>query len=1221
MSEKLNKYISTSPGFQYSINLKYDLYNSNKVTSYIPLSQATSLITDIVLSNSDKGTIRSRIVVGNYGTGKSHLSAVLLSILSKIFPLDSYNELLRKIEEYDKGSANIIGEELFRDKMLPVIVEGSGQPLNQLLLSSLQVALNEAGLDSIMPETFYSVSLEQIETWRSEYPEAYKQFRQYLIQYNINERDLLRGLENFDKKYFDIFNNAYSDVNHGAIFQPLFGGFPADIFVDVARKLPELSSKFESKYRGIIILFDEFGKYLEQEWENRRTVDLKPLQDFAEACNSSAENPIQLVLITHKPISQYAIKYGQDLVNEWKKVEGRFKNIELVNQPTKDYEIMSHVIIKNRDYLTKIQVENKLLIDELKTQLIRTRLFSDLSLEDLENYVLNGCFPLHPITVFSLPRFSQKVAQNERTVFTFLCTSDFSTLGEFLNSNNALEAYNLLTLDVLYDYFNNQMKTIESGNNIHQTWLKATAALSRLNECDEVEAKIIKVIAVIRIISLPTILPPTFNILKLAFLGSNISIDVLAESFRKLINIRIIYEGTTTGMLDFIEPGEIDIEQEVNRIVAKKRTTVDSLKILNEIFPPHPVLAKRYNEQFSMIRFFSCRFVALEEINNYLREFKNQNGIDGYILYILPTEEGDRQKFKESLPLITTQRVIFVVPKLFNSADFQELDVTLRKLDALKDLLISIENTKYLEADHFEIVLRIKDIESRVNSILARKYDLDQTLIYNDDLPIVVMNRSELSRYVSDLCFKYFDRTPRLNNELINKHNLTKPIINARQKVTNGLLAPFMEPKLGIQGSGPELAIFRCLISHKGIITGDEHSSRLNNLQELDDPGLVSLLLELRTLFSGTPDGKITVEQILKCMCNPPYGVRMGVVPILLAIILREQLKEIILVDADGKEIPINAENIDNALRVPQKHFFFKDQWSQEKTIMCKSLEEAFRDFVDVDSSLSSPTKQVVDALRRWYFSLPRFTRDSKRESKLYRNFMKLLKSDEQISIKLLFESIPKFFVGEKLTAENVDAVITNILKIKQGIDGYLTTMMTNLELELIQILESFDGHPSLLSALKTWYESLPVFKLESDEYSDGTQRLLNLIETFKGENSAEFLYKILLLLTGLRPEDWNDKTVEEMPGILDRMLIEVNDFKYEKFEEAFESDANEVIITFPGDNGNLTKRFTQKETISETGSLLKNTLWTYINNFGDSIPNTEKRQILISILERLIRN
>ena len=68
-----------------------------------------------------------------------------------------------------------------------------------------------------------------------------------------------------------------------------------------------------------------------------------------------------------------------------------------------------------------------------------------------DELVVYGCYPLHPVTSFILPRLSERIAQNERTLFTYLSSNQKHTLKEFLKTNT--EDFPIVTPDYLYYYF------------------------------------------------------------------------------------------------------------------------------------------------------------------------------------------------------------------------------------------------------------------------------------------------------------------------------------------------------------------------------------------------------------------------------------------------------------------------------------------------------------------------------------------------------------------------------------------------------------------------------------------------------------------------------------------------------------------------------------------------------------------------------------------------
>ena len=79
----MSRMLSVAPGFQYSVNIGYDLNSEEKLKNFIPTQSALSLLEEVLLSTSPNSTERSRILIGAYGKGKSHIVLMILSILMK----------------------------------------------------------------------------------------------------------------------------------------------------------------------------------------------------------------------------------------------------------------------------------------------------------------------------------------------------------------------------------------------------------------------------------------------------------------------------------------------------------------------------------------------------------------------------------------------------------------------------------------------------------------------------------------------------------------------------------------------------------------------------------------------------------------------------------------------------------------------------------------------------------------------------------------------------------------------------------------------------------------------------------------------------------------------------------------------------------------------------------------------------------------------------------
>jgi len=94
-----------------------------------------------------------------------------------------------------------------------------------------------------------------------------------------------------------------------------------------------------------------------------------------------------------------------------------------------------------------------------------------------------------------LLNLSEKIAQNERTIFTYIASKDSNGLARYIEKSKNDK---FVGVDSVYDYFVPLFKE-EVQIGIHHEWLKADYALSQIKTT--VEAAVIKSIAVIRMIN------------------------------------------------------------------------------------------------------------------------------------------------------------------------------------------------------------------------------------------------------------------------------------------------------------------------------------------------------------------------------------------------------------------------------------------------------------------------------------------------------------------------------------------------------------------------------------------------------------------------------------------------------------------------------------------------------------------------------------------------
>ena len=134
--------------------------------------------------------------------------------------------------------------------------------------------------------------------------------------------------------------------------------------------------------------------------------------------------------------------------------------------------------------------------------------------------------------------------------------------------------------------------------------------------------------------------------------------------------------------------------------------------------------------------------------------------------------------------------------------------------------------------------------------------------------------------------------------------------------------------------------------------------------------------------------------------------------------------------------------------------------------------------------------------------------------------------------------------------------------------------------------------------------------------FDNGADRCIGFFREVTNDERT-FVVRLAKLVTDLRIEDWDEKTVDLF---LERLR------EYKTTAEEFSGDSGSDIgdntnaypLTYIDETGSsVTKRFDRVEQ-SKRGKLLMNSLLADIESMGHSISEQEKRQILMEVLKKL---
>lgn len=484
---KFKDFIEIDKKFQNSINLQLDIDNLSKLNSYIP-THSSILVLDGFLNNVLSDRDKANILIGPYGKGKSHLLLVLLALLND-GKGDRTKKTINKIEKVSKETAEKIKTIQSSVKpFLPVIISGTEKDLNKEFIIALMESLRKNNLMNVAPESDYGKALQVIAKWQKDFKQVYESFKQIVREYGRTVEEFMGELKEMKEEALNIFKEIHPKLTAGSEFMPMTVNNAMTLYGEINRALESYG------YGGIYIIFDEFSKYIEGHEKDTFAYDMKILQDICELANNSKKQQIHITFVAHKSIKEYGNALSSDIVNAFKGVEGRLKEVRFVVSAQNNYELIQHVIKKKvSDCKPWFQEQNN---KEIIEESYKIPCFSGLfTKKEYKKIIMEGCFPMLPLTAYALLNISEKVAQNERSIFTFLANDEKGSLINIVENGSE----ELLSVDVVYDYFQNMFRDSISLTNIHNEWLKADYALTKAESLNE--EKIIKAMAILHMIN------------------------------------------------------------------------------------------------------------------------------------------------------------------------------------------------------------------------------------------------------------------------------------------------------------------------------------------------------------------------------------------------------------------------------------------------------------------------------------------------------------------------------------------------------------------------------------------------------------------------------------------------------------------------------------------------------------------------------------------------
>lgn len=1141
-----DKYIKVDKKFKSSVNLQYDLGNTEKILQYVPTTDLCDVIKSYAKSILFGETNRSTLLAGPYGKGKSYIMLVITFLFSKRANREVFEELLNKISAIDAELADyirIIDERNIA--LLPVIIDNNeSDDINQNFMLALRNSLKNERLENIIPDSVFSECLKQIEIWENS-----NDLNLLVLceeKYKIDLSSLKNGLLDFSKDAYEKFLRLFECINHGYKFNALVGNDISKIYQSVTNSIHNYG------YNGLFVIFDEFGVFLENKTPDF-AVRLNKIQAFAEKCNStSPEAMMCFCCITHKDISLY--QKDKTFFDDFEKISGRFNQVRFDRSLEENYQIICNAIEKIEGYET-IVTENRDSHKELYKFIKNSGIYSSGNQLD---YVIIYGFPFNPIALYVLIQVSEKIAQNERTLFTFISDSDLYSFRYFITNNES----GLLNVDYIYNYFQGLIK----NNNEYKTLYLKVESLSKIDLKKE-HHDIFKCIALMKIINDNIKYSATITNIAASLDKDEQEIKNIVE---ELISANILKRSVTNNVIDFDVLADNDLNKLLENIITSKISYESESEILSKFDSDRYIVSNKYNFEFSMTRFFyavylsSAEFKQLKSFNLLLKESK----ADGIIINLINNEESTIDDIISVLNKNESEEVYRIIVRLNEKKINTEVIYKLRRLCASRILL---DDKNLSDAVREILKTSIDDITSEINDYL-KNYHLNSICLNKTDFSI-----RSLKNVTYNALVRAFPETIVFNNEQVNKNVLSTVTTKARNNVIDNILG-VTDSVYGVTSAeGTILASFEeSLKRHKDVVLG-----------------LQRMIIDSKR--------RLCADEIVNYLSNYPFGMRKGIIPLFIAkavsmlnVFERNDVQTVLLYN-DSMQIKIDALNLTKVMNSPSRYYFSFKKVNKDRIHFIESLAITFG--VCITHNFNEDAESVVKGLRSYVSNLePVIVKSTTND-----NLLDL--SLDEIKFKDLFlrHDLSTFdILCEELNCfgNNNAEILGNIVLIKNTYKDKVAKLYDTSILKLKQMLSNLQEE-SIKTNYNKWKNDNP--NVTNIIFNDDNKRIFNAFELSQ-YNDYEVADKLSFAVLNCTLNDWNRKKREQF---------------FKSIQEFFDFVHNNQ------DQNALTKNDIEipleVAAVSRLGMTLYTNLQAILEEYGASMPNSEKVNILKKLLKDII--
>ncbi|MFZ3585077.1 hypothetical protein ACOI1H_23510 [Loktanella sp. DJP18] len=828
-----------------------------------------------------------------------------------------------------------------------------------------------------------------------------------------------------------------------------------------------------------------------------------------------------LTLLLHQDFHRYAGRLGQTDQSGWRKIEGRFDVLRIIEDSDEIYDLIADVASE----LTK-SGRPRLTKGTLAT--VQTLGFFPFAEGEASTDLMRRAAPLSPTAFYLLPRIAARIGQSERTIFGFLGTE----LPE--------DRSKTVVIEDLYRHFSDAMRVDTAVGGTHKRFVETEAARARASS--PIEREIIAAASLMHLAATgDTACMSLERLIDAMDLGSTHPRREIEDAIESLLSRKLLLHRTLTDEISVWEGSDVDVRARAQEEMDALRTAGDPLDRVRAHVPTPHYVGEAYNHKRAMTRYAKSVFISASTLLDSDARGKLLVKADHYDALVALVVDASAQDFKKLGGAWMNNH-----PHFFLALADQSPDLDMASLEA--DAYARLENDELLLEMDPRVGREIAELKGDIlDFLLGRAASLidpaagavswfcqNQCIGAGADL--------QPGKILSSLFETRFSLTPRIANEQIVRRKVTAQTKSARKRLLLGILERSDLPFMGYKDlSTSDASLFRTTLVAPGLF--DDELGKWRTPDALLDKGMREAWSQIEA-FYASPDAQTrSFVDIIEQLTRPPLGIRRGVVPILITAGLRAFASLVaIRKKTDGRWVYLDDIVPTTMEEIAENPGAFEIEVIDASAIQRQRIVQLTAEFSPLPDEVETDLIRAFhDAVSQWMRALPRAAMTAKGLGLEAEALQSALRQTRTDPAHLLLRALPSIAGRKRLDDETLAFVSEGRKQMERVTDRYAAEAIRG-------VTAAFGGTTfgavGGLAVAKAWADRVPP-SLAGDASIDSVARaILNRARRADVGSDTErsFARALSAMLLGLDFEEWDDGASREFTRALKGRIREIED-------------------------------------------------------------------------------